>query len=99
MPNTPEIKNLIYKNRQLFWWVPEKDRGNLSVNSLVEAILNYGNEQNVRELFDLIGIRQVADIFYQQISGQRTNYFPQVINFFDLYFKKHAPGNPDQRAA
>ena len=75
---------------------PEEDKEAISIESVVEAILNYGNEQSVKHLFHIVGIQQVADIFYHQIAGPRPNYFPQVTNFFDLYFQKHAFRNPHQ---
>lgn len=88
--NTHEIEAFIIENKNLFWWIPEKDKTNISNNLLVETILNFGNEESVRKLFDLIGIKQVARIFYQQTQRQRINYHPRTINFFRLYFKKHA---------
>lgn len=95
--NSPELKAFIRENSRLFWWTPEQDKENIRIDSVVETILNYGNEKSVKKLFELIGLQQVADIFYRQISGSRTNYFPQVINFFNLYFQKHAPRNSYQR--
>ena len=91
--HNPELKAFIKENGRLFWWTPEKDKENMSIESVVEAILNYGNEQSVKKLFQIVGIHQVADIFYRQISSSRPNYFPQVVNFFDLYFQKHALRN------
>ena len=34
-------QTLINENSHLFWWVPEDKKKNLSLDSLVEAILNY----------------------------------------------------------
>lgn len=96
--NPLELKAFIKENSRIFWWVPEEDKENMSLESVVEAILNYGNEQSVKKLFQIVGIHQVADIFYRQLSGPRPNYFPQVSNFFNLYFQKHAFGNSDQNS-
>jgi hypothetical protein len=92
--NTPELKTFIKENGRLFWWTPEEEKENMSVEVVVEVILNYGNEHSVKKLFQIVGIQHVADIFYHQISGSRPNYFPQVVNFFDLYFQKYARRNP-----
>ena len=90
MTNTPEIKQLIKENSSLFWWIKEEEKENISQEFLVETILNYGDIKSVKKLFELIGINKVAEIFYKQTSRERINYFPQVVNFFNLYFKRHA---------
>ena len=94
---SPEIKQFIRENSSLFWYIPEKEKENISQEALVESILNYGDEKSVKKLFNLLGIEKVADIFYKQthktgIAAKRINYFPRVINFFNLYFKRHVPG-------
>ncbi len=88
--HSKEIRKLIKQNSNLFWFVPENEKSHISLEFLVETILNYGDEQSVKQLFDLVGINIVADIFYKHISGNRINYFPQVVNFFGLYFRRHA---------
>lgn len=87
---TLEIREFIKENKHLFWYIKEDAKADISLEVLVETILHYGNEKSVKKLFDLVGIREVADIFYKQISAKRVNYPPRTINFFDLYFKKHA---------
>lgn len=88
--NDVEIKKFIKKNGHLFWWIKEEEKENISINLLVETILNYGNEKSVKRLFELVGIKRVAEIFYRQISERRKNYYPQTINFFKLYFRDNA---------
>jgi hypothetical protein len=85
-----KIKEFIRENSSLFWYIKEDAKENISIELLVETILNYGNEKSVKKLFDLVGIKKVAGIFYKQISGKRVNYLPRTVHFFDLYFKKHA---------
>jgi ABC-type nitrate/sulfonate/bicarbonate transport system ATPase subunit len=88
--NGLEIKEFIRENSSLFWYIKEDAKENISIELLVETILNYGNEKGVKKLFDLVGIKKVAEIFYKQISGTRVNYLPRTVHFFDLYFKKNA---------
>lgn len=95
MNHTSEIREFIRENGKLFWYVPEQEKENISLESVVETILNYGNERSVKKLFNLVGINKVADIFYKQVSGKRVNYFPQVINYFNLYFQRHAQRSTD----
>ena len=93
MLNTLEIKSFIRENSDLFWYIPEDKKEDISHEVLVEFILNYGDDKSVKKLFVLLGIDYVADIFSKQTNKQRVNYFPQVINFFNLYFKRHAHRN------
>ena len=88
--HTSEIKKFIRENSSLLWWVKPEEKMNISINALVEAVLNYGNEKSVKRLFDLVGIKIVADIFYQQISGKRSNYHQRTKHFFQIYFNRHA---------
>ena len=94
MVNDPKIKQFIRENSNLFWYIKEEEKENINISFLVETILNYGDEKSVKKLFELVGLNKVAEIFYKQTSGKRINYFPQVINFFTLYFNRHAQRNP-----
>jgi len=87
--NTP-IAEFINENSDLFWYIPEEEKENISYDFLVETILNYGDLKSVKKLFKLIGIKNVADIFNKQINKNRVNYLPQVKNYFSLYFARHA---------
>lgn len=90
---SPGLQAFIRENGHLWWWMPEERKKQLSLNSVVEAILNHGTEKSVKRLFELVGIKRVSDIFFQQISGKRTNYHKRTIHFFKLYFQRHAYGN------
>lgn len=90
MEHSSEIDKFIQENSSLFWWIKPEEKMNISINALVEAVLNYGNEKSVKRLFDLVEIKKVAEIFYQQISGRRSNYHQRTKHFFQIYFKKHA---------
>ena len=72
-----DIKQFIRENEALFWGVKPDEKENISLNVLVETILNYGNEKRVRTLFDLIGVKTVAEIFFQQVSGKRSRVLTQ----------------------
>jgi hypothetical protein len=89
MVHNPEIEQFILENSSLFWWIKTEKKKDISVDALVEAVLNYGDEKDVIRLFELIGTKEVADIFHRQISRARANYHQRTINFFKLYFKKH----------
>jgi len=75
--------------RPYLWW-GVGDNTSLSVESVVDGILNGGDWEDVVALIDQLGIQRVNTIFQDQASRPRNNYRPQTINFFRHYFKKHA---------
>jgi len=94
--NPEPLKRYIREHRHLFWWIKEDAKEDLSVNLVVETILNYGHISDIQELFDLIGIERVSKIFHEQNSRKRMNYHPRTVHFFKLYFAKHVPGDPNR---
>jgi len=84
----------VRKHRSLFWYTPEEKLNQITPAFLTETILNYGSLDDVRELFHVVGIKKVATIFFNAIKkSKRNNYFPDVENFFTLYFNKYVYGN------
>ena len=86
------IHDFIKKRKHLIWWVKNYDR--LGAESVVEATLNYGNWDDVQTLIKILGIKKVAKIFREKSpksSMGRTNYFPEVTRYFNLYFNKYVP--------
>ncbi|MEK7515476.1 MAG: hypothetical protein AAB555_00880 [Patescibacteria group bacterium] len=84
------LYDFISNRGHLIWYV--KDYRALSEESVVEATLNYGNWDDVQKLIGILGIERVAAIFRKQmVTGrQRGNYYPDVVNYFNLYFNKYA---------
>ena len=83
------LKNFIKKRRDLVWYV--KDQENLSQEAIVEAVLNYGDFDDIKKIISIVGIKKVARIFKKQLGHWRVNYDSKTINYFKLYFKKYAP--------
>jgi hypothetical protein len=83
-----KIHDFIKKRKHLIWYV--KDYDSLNEEAIVEAPLNYGDWDDVQTLFEILGIKKVAQIFRKQISGWRTNYAVKTKHFFTLYFNKYA---------
>jgi hypothetical protein len=83
-------KEFLDKHKDLFWHFNKTQLEDLSDDILVEYILNYGDEKAVKELIDLLGIHQVAAIFFRNTKGKRINYLPEVQNFFYHYFLRNA---------
>ena len=78
--------------RPLFWSVADDKLPGISNELLVETILNFGTLDDVRALIQLLGLQQTAATFFKTTANRpRHNYFPEVANFFRLYFNRHAP--------
>ena len=85
------IRNFIKRRPYLVWYV--KNPENLSHEAIVEAVLNYGDWDDVQTLIKILGIKKVAEIFRKKSKPSkmgRQNYEPKVINYFNLYFNKYA---------
>ncbi len=85
------LKKFIKNRSHLFWYI--KDLNQVSDDFVVEQVLNYGNFNDVKLLFEILEINYVAKIFNKQIRKKRCNYRPEVKNYFKLYFKQYAQGN------
>lgn len=89
----------IKQRASLFWYTPEAKKSEISDSLLVETILNYGTMDDVKALFDLMGIEKVADVFFSAKGRQKLNYYPQIYNFFTLIFNRYVPQrNPERQA-
>ena len=94
------IHDFIKKRKYLVWWV--KDYNKLGPESIVEATLNYGDWDDVKALNKILGIKKVAKIFRAKSPKSkmgRTNYFPEVTHYFNLYFNKYAPSRDNDKRA
>lgn len=81
-------EQFIKKRKYLFWYV--KDPTKVSDEALVEAVLNLGDWDDVQKLFQILEIKKVADIFEKKAFVTRSNYRPEIKNYFKLYFAKYA---------
>jgi len=87
---TPEVKKYIEDRAYLFWYSPAPKSETVPDELLVETILNYGSIEDLKELFQVIGIYNVASIFWGMKGRKKLNFYPEIYNYFDLYFKKYA---------
>jgi len=91
--NSPGVKQFINQHSNLFWYTPEDKKQDISNEFLVETILNYGDNDAVIQLFHLLGINKVADLFFNSINvsdRRKGNYHELTINFFTHVFRKYA---------
>jgi hypothetical protein len=88
--NSPEIKEFIKEHGHLFWYTPENKKENISKELLVETILNYGDLTSIKKLFSIMGIKETSKVFFEANGRKKLNYFPEVYNYFSLFFKRNA---------
>lgn len=88
--NSAEIKAFIQENRHLFWYTPENKKEDISLDLLVETILNYGTMHDVKKMNDILGIKEVARIFFHAKGRKKMNYYSEIHNYFSLFFKRYA---------
>jgi hypothetical protein len=94
MENQEAIKAFLEKHQDLFWHFDKSKLEALSIDVVVEYILNYGDESSIKELFEVYGLEEIASVFFKNTNeGRRINYLPEVKNYFTLYFNRHAPRN------
>ena len=90
---TQAVKDYIDKRQDLFWYTPAPKSERVSDDLLVETILNYGTMDDVRELFDVMDVKEVAQLFFAAITQserRKNNYFELTANYFTLLFNRYA---------
>lgn len=88
--NSPDIRSFINEHRDLFWYIPEDKKEEISHELMVETIFNYGNLNDIRQLINILGIQRLTEI-YNGINGRkRLNYYPELFNLFSLIIRKYA---------
>jgi hypothetical protein len=85
------LKDFIRERAVLFWYSLDDKTETVSDELLVETILNYGDLDAIRKLFDIMGIQKTAAIFRGMTGRKKLNYFPEIWNFFNLYFNRYVP--------
>lgn len=92
MENSPELKALIRKNAHLFWYSKDSEKENLPLPVVLEFFINYADKEDIKALFNIVGIKNAAAVFFEQVNkwGNRSNYFPEFQNYFTLYFTRYA---------
>jgi hypothetical protein len=82
------IESFIKKRPHLMWYVESPEKA--SKEAIVESVLNYGDFDDINKVISILGLKEVSGIFNKQIKRKRNNYNPKIINYFKMYFKKHA---------
>jgi hypothetical protein len=93
MENSPALKALIRKNAHLFWYSKDSEKENLPLPVVLEFFINYADKESIKELFEIVGIKNAAKVFFEQLNlseRSSSNYENLAKNYFTLYFHKYA---------
>ena len=93
MENSPELKALIRKNAHLFWYSKDSEKENLPLPVVLEFFINYADKEDIKTLFNIVGIKNAAAVFFEQVNKSEraaNNYEAISRNYFSLYFNKYA---------
>ena len=90
---SPEVATFIDDHQHLFWYSPPPKSETVSDELLVEIVLNYGNMDELRGLFAVMGMKNVANIFFDSIGKsdrRKGNYHELTVHYFTLLFNRYA---------
>ena len=91
-PKLNGAREKFLQNKAFLWW-GVKDVKKISDALMLEGVLNYGDWDDVKNIFKILGLNKAASIFALQIKKKRNNYRPKTLNYFKLYFEEYAPRN------
>lgn len=86
---SPELKEFILRNANLFWYTPEEKKTEISDELLLEQLLNYAELPTIKEYFDIIDVREAKKIFLNLKGRQKRNIYPEIYHLFSEYFKTY----------
>lgn len=85
-----KLKRFINDHSKLFWYTPEKKKEEISLDLLLETILNYGSLKESFQLIELMGKDRALEILQRAKGRKKMNYYPEIYNYFILYLSKNA---------
>jgi len=88
---TNKRNKFLQKHKDLFWYMDKSKINEISDEVLVEFILNYGSWDDFLALKKTYGIINLTEIFIKISTQQKSNLFPKIAHFFNLYFRRYAP--------
>lgn len=82
------VQDIIKNKPYLAWYINQSTE--LSDEVVLEQVLNYGDWDDVSNFISIQGMTKTAELFTKTNEKDRSNYRPEIANYFTLYFKKHA---------
>ncbi|MBU2051936.1 hypothetical protein KKH13_01900 [Patescibacteria group bacterium] len=86
-----QARQLIKDKPGLIWYTKNYD--GLDAAAVTEAVLSYGDWNDVQTLCRIFGLQELKNIFKKLTNNKRVNLRPETVNFFNLYFKHHVPAS------
>ena len=83
-------EQFIESRKNMFWYIPEDKKKDISDNLLVETILNDGTLTDYKTLLEVLSPHRVAEVFFGATGRQKQNYYPEIYHFFSLVLDKYA---------
>ena len=83
-----KLLRLFFKKPYLAWYV--KDVKNISIESMLEHIFNYGDWEDYLKAEEALGINNTRSIFDNLKNKARSNLRIKTINYFEKYYQKYA---------
>lgn len=81
-------QKLIQQNPSLAWSTKSYDQ--LPIESITEAVINYGSWQEFLRLKEILGMKILAQTFNKLDNMPRNNLLPVYRNYFRHYFRHYA---------
>lgn len=91
MERSDELKDFIRAHSEMFWYSPGDKGETVSDELLVESVINYGTLTELKTMFDIVGLQKLASIFRGMEGRKKANIYPELRNYFELFFNKYAP--------
>lgn len=91
-----KLRGIIKDNPYLIWYTKNYDE--LDERAIVEAVLNYGDLEQTKQMIKIMGVEEAAKVFYWHDSQPRCNLHKLSRNYYRHYFEKYAPRYFNSRA-
>lgn len=83
-----QVSDIIAKKPYLIWYT--KDYSKLSDRVVLEAVLNYGDWEDVQSFIKIKGIEATSQLFFDLKKLKRSNFLPNIEAYFTRYFDKYS---------
>lgn len=57
----------------------------VSEEAVIEAVLNFGDFDDVKEIIGILGVEKTLAILHHQIEQARHNYNPKIRHYFERF--------------
>ncbi|MEI6462999.1 MAG: hypothetical protein WCO33_05060 [bacterium] len=90
MGKKQDLQKYLLENKQLFWDTDQAKFDQLSDESIIERIMQYGNMRDFSILESTYGDAYIAEVFEKILNKKRVNLSKETVNFYSLYLNHNA---------